>query len=279
MRIARVSVSICIFLALASLASCQLLGFSGQVSSNKFYISTDGRPDGDGSIEDPWDAHSGLSNASGRIQPGDTLYIRGGVYDSLLNGYMPHINLKGSKGGSITIKPYNNEKVVFDARNVAPGDTGEERGVTIDGDWLVVRDLHFTNSSGLRGVQGGPLSLNTGVGVFASNSKMINCFIYNNNGVGLGFWKTAVNSEVYGCHVFNNGYYSTGDSPGVAGKIAGHNIYTQNIQGTKTLSDNVVFSSARVGIHVYYTGASAPEGQRVIRGYDILNHCCPVNLM
>ncbi len=257
-----------ILILVSSMSLCGMVCVaSANESGNTYYVSIDGNASGAGSLEDPWEISHALSNQSGTIKPGDTIYIRGGVYDTLVGEALFSVNLNGENGKCITIKPYQNERVVFDAHHVSTENVGYEKGFSINGSWLIIQDIFFTNSNGLRDGRIGANSINTGVNIFASNSKLINCFIYNNNGVGIGFWKPATNSELYGCHVFHNGYYDNSN-----GAIAGHNIYTQNVSGTKIISDNVVFGSARIGIHVYYEGDHAPEDERVLRGFDLTNN-------
>lgn len=45
-----------------------------------WYVAPDGSEDGAGTPESPWDLATALGGANGRVQPGDTVWIRGGIY-------------------------------------------------------------------------------------------------------------------------------------------------------------------------------------------------------
>jgi hypothetical protein len=87
------------------------------------------------------------------------------------------------------------------------------------------------------------------------NNKLINCIIHNVGNDGVGFWTPAIDSEVYGCIIYNNGYI--GPDRG-----HGHGIYSQNLTGTKTIQDNILFNSFGLGIQIYTEGGN-------IQGYNI----------
>ncbi len=72
-----------------------------------YYISVTGSSDNDGSIENPWSI-SAFSNTT--VAPGDTLYLRSGVYIGD-NGFWVWVN--GTEERPIVIKPYNYEKVIL----------------------------------------------------------------------------------------------------------------------------------------------------------------------
>src|SRR4051812_16130158 len=45
-----------------------------------WYASPKGLPTGHGTPSRPWDLQTALSGGNGRIQPGDTVWLRGGTY-------------------------------------------------------------------------------------------------------------------------------------------------------------------------------------------------------
>src|SRR6185436_2486726 len=45
-----------------------------------YFVSPSGSSSGDGSQSRPWDLPTALANAAGKVQPGDTVWLRGGTY-------------------------------------------------------------------------------------------------------------------------------------------------------------------------------------------------------
>lgn len=79
-------------------------------ASEIFYVSPNGNNDGAGSYEAPWRT---IQYAINQVSPGDTIYVREGVYEELIN-----IEIVGNmEQGWITIQPYQNEKVIIDGQN------------------------------------------------------------------------------------------------------------------------------------------------------------------
>jgi hypothetical protein len=79
--------------------------------SAKFYVALDGSDAGAGSVTNPWRT---IKDSVNRLGPGDTLYVRGGVYrerDIL-------VSVAGTAGSPITIRNYPNESVTIDGSPV-----------------------------------------------------------------------------------------------------------------------------------------------------------------
>jgi hypothetical protein len=83
----------------------------------------------------------------------------------------------------------------------------------------------------------------TGVDIFGSGVRLINCILHD-NGSGIGFWANSQDSQVYGTIVYNNGW--EGPERG-----HGHGVYAQNEKGLKRITDSVFFNSFSHGIHIY----------------------------
>jgi parallel beta-helix repeat protein len=73
-----------------------------------YYVSPSGSSQGDGSAARPWDLQTALSGAGGRVQPGDTVWIRGGTYP---NG--GNLTVSGSTAGYITFSGYPGETAII----------------------------------------------------------------------------------------------------------------------------------------------------------------------
>lgn len=72
-----------------------------------WYSSPTGTIDGNGSVSSPWPLHIALQSTS--IQPGDTLYLRGGTY----RGPGFECNLSGHSTNYITVTSYPNEWAII----------------------------------------------------------------------------------------------------------------------------------------------------------------------
>lgn len=88
-----------------------------QAAGNQYYVSTSGNDNNSGTIDKPWKS---INYAVKKLKPGDTLYIREGVYNETVN-----ITASGSKsGGYITISAYPGEKAVLDGTGLDPKSIG-----------------------------------------------------------------------------------------------------------------------------------------------------------
>lgn len=72
-----------------------------------FYASVDGRPTASGSIDDPWDLQTALDHPD-PVQPGDTIWLRGGVYVGEFQ-----IHLKGEPGKPVVLRQYPGERAIL----------------------------------------------------------------------------------------------------------------------------------------------------------------------
>lgn len=97
-------------------------------AGRSLFVSTSGSDAfGDGSLLRPW---ATVTKAATAALPGDTIYLRGGVYT-----HGPVIYSSGLPGKPITLKPYNGESVAFDGASRA-----STRGIQLSGkttsDWV-----------------------------------------------------------------------------------------------------------------------------------------------
>jgi hypothetical protein len=184
------------------------------------YVAPDGRADGDGSKNHPWDLASALAGAS-KVKPGDTLWLRGGVYKGRFKS-----RLAGTEGQPILICQSPNERATIDG------------SLTVNGEWTTFWGFEVMNSNTDRTNE-----RPTGVEVNGAHTKFINLVVHD-GGNGFGFWSSAVDSELYGNIVYHNGWREID-------RGHGHGIYTQNEEGTKLIRDNVIFRQYGWGIHAY----------------------------
>ncbi len=184
-----------------------------------FYVSVDGTPDGAGSRDSPWDLETALSHPA-VVQPGDTIWLRGGTYDGTFTS-----TLTGSDDVQIIVRQYPGERAIVDGNLIIKGSATTYWGFEV-----------MSSDPEREDVQG--------IDVQAKRAKLVNMIVHDHGGSGIGLWATAPEAEVYGTIIYNNGHQ--GDQRG-----HGHGIYAQNREGTKVIADNIVFNQYSHGIHVY----------------------------
>src|SRR5512135_662711 len=69
------------------------------------FVSPAGGPGGSGSADRPWDLATALGGAGGRVQPGDTVWLRGGTYHGSFR-----TDLRGSPGQWIVFRQAPGER-------------------------------------------------------------------------------------------------------------------------------------------------------------------------
>src|SRR6266571_5195282 len=72
-------------------------------SGHVYYVATNGSDSNPGTIDQPW---ATLTNALGDLQPGDTLYVRGGTYQERV---LPGPLAKGTESAPIIVQAYPGE--------------------------------------------------------------------------------------------------------------------------------------------------------------------------
>jgi hypothetical protein len=222
---------------------------SSEKGRSEFYASPDGRPDGDGSPQRPWDLATALAQPKA-VRPGDTIWLRGGTYGGCFVS-----NLVGSESAPIIVRQYGGERAVIDAAGCDPRQTNAGRpegkyrkSLTVKGADTWYWGFELMNSDPMRVTAGGganPAGMTRGDGatVYGPGTKLINMVIHDAVD-GVGFWEKAVDAEVYGCVIFNNGWL--GPERG-----NGHGLYIQNEKGTKNVVDVISFNNFATGMKAY----------------------------
>jgi hypothetical protein len=204
-----------------------------------FHVTVDGTPGGDGSLAAPWDLATALAHPAA-VRPGDTIWVHGGVYPGAFTA-----RLAGTAGAPITVRVWPGDWATID------GGPSEELTFVVQGEWAVYWGLELTNSRTDR-VGGRPEAIQ----VLGPQLKLINLLIHD--GGNCGFWSSAIDLEVYGCLIYNNGYDDDD-------RAHGHGFYTQNLDGTKRVEDNLIFNGYSFGVHAYTEGGS-------IQGFEFVGN-------
>ena len=216
------------------------------VTTHQFFVSPSASANGDGSMEKPWPLQVAL-NQPETVKPGDTIWLRGGVYSGTFTG-----RLVGNSTSPIIVRQYIGERATIDGGNSNGGAIFAVQG-SYSWYWgfevMSSDPTRFTTDTG-----SSPASIPRGEGVLIDQSsphpglKFINMAIHDTR-QGVSFWKEAQDSEVYGCLIYYNGW----EAPD---RGHGHGLYIQNQIGTKKVTDNILFSGFSHGIHTYGSAAA-----------------------
>lgn len=207
------------------------------------YVAPSGSSAGDGTWQRPLSLAAALAGAGGLIQPGDTVWLRGGRYVGPFTS-----KLTGSAAAPIIVRQYPGERATIDNSSTTLV------ALHVTGQWTWYWGFEVTNTG---------LNRNTarpnGVYPTAPNNKFINLVVHD-NAVGVSLSSESGNSEVYGCIIYNNGFNDID-------RTHGHGIYTKN-DGLfqKAIRDNVVFDQFRNGIQIFTDSGSEQLKNYLLEG-------------
>ena len=228
-------------------------------ASNQWFVSTSGSPSGDGSSTNPWDLNTAL-NQPAAVQPGDTIWLRGGVYHAPSNNGFSSI-LTGTAGNPITVRNYNNERVIIDG-------ISDEYALAVRGSYSWFWGLEITDSTTNRvpdscdailGYSPHPSAF--GVGVYGPSNKLINLVVHD-TAQGFSAYNNSPDTEFTGNLSYYNGNLPYPSCPG-GDRNHGHGMYLQNVTGLKIVNDNIIGDNADEGIQMYGGGGANVQGFRL----------------
>jgi len=234
------------------------------------FASPTGNANAAGTETDPLDLQTALEN-NDRVKDGDTLWLMEGVYRGTFTS-----ELRGSESNPITVKPYPGKYVMIDTTKAESGS-----GLLINGTWTNYYGIEVTSYDGNRvstvdnSSNPSDITLKAGVNIIGSTNKVIN-FVSHDNVSGIDAWSkrtdgfTGIDTETYGSIIYNNGW-SAQPADGSYGRGHGHAIYTQNFDGIKKITNNVIFYGFGTGIHAYQTGEVIDNNgvRRGLENFDI----------
>ncbi len=108
--------------------------FSIYIFPHIYYVSTSGDDNNDGSYSHPFKT---LQMALNFVEPGDKIYLRGGVYD--IENY---IEVSGTRSNPITIMSYPGEWAIFDGSNHPISESVKFR---VTGSYLIFKNFTVRN--------------------------------------------------------------------------------------------------------------------------------------
>lgn len=228
-------------------------------AASTYYVAPNGLSSNDGSLARPLDLVTALSS-QGPVRPGDTVWLRGGVYrrtaspDSHGDLFTFVSTLTGTAAAPIIVRQYPGERATLDG-NLSPASPV----LGIFGSYTYYWGFEVTNSNTNRSVSRGD-----GIDTYGHHNKLINLVIHD-AGQGVGFWSTSVadDSEIYGSLISHVGWEG-GD------RGHGHSIYVQNANGTKRITDNILFESFSFGVHAYTSNGRIDN--IAVSGNILFNH-------
>ena len=206
-----------------------------------WFAAPTGSSTGDGSGR-PWDLQTALHGGNGKVQPGDTVWLRGGTYTSAT----PITStLAGTASAPVVVRQYPGERAILDARG-ATSPTNRGDFLTAGGAYSTFWGFEIMDSDPNRSTDTRPNM----VVVNASHVKLINLIVHD-GGIGFYTFSAPVDIEIYGCLAYNNGWQEA-----VFGN--GHGIYAKSTTGPLNLRDNILFDQFGYGIHIFTI--AGPDG-------------------
>jgi hypothetical protein len=219
-----------------------------------WYAAPNGSSSGAGTMSSPWGLATALAGAGGTVQPGDTIWLRGGTYTGKQVS-----TVAGVSGKPVVIRQYPGERATLDANGI----TGDH--FVVKGGWTVFMDFEVANSNPTRYFNSTSNGMRpNNVVNDASNTKYINLKIHD-GGVAFYNYRDQTNVEVYGCLIYNNGWMGSD-------RGHGHALYIQSDKGPVLLKDNVLFNQFGYGVHIYGNAGSGSLNNIRLEGNVAFNN-------
>lgn len=190
-----------------------------------YYVTAGGTSSGTGATDQPWDLQTALDGGGGKIQPGDTVWLRAGTYCGVF-----HTALNGTASAPIVFRQYPGERATID---------GTLRG---DGSYLTFWGFEVMQSAP-------SVQQNYVLQAYTANGRFINLVLHDAGISGVSMSADAGGGvELYGSLIYNNGTHENLD----------HGLYAHNATAAqKFVDDNVFFDNYARGIQVYEGSASS----------------------
>lgn len=175
----------------------------------QIFVSTSGDDNNSGTKEFPFKS---ISKAISVAKAGDTIYIRGGVYNLTST-----ISIGSSKSGSSDNKyylfSYPGERAILDFSSMSV--SGSNRGISLRANYWHIKGID------IKGAGDNGMEINGG-----SYNIIENCSFYENRDSGLQLSNGASNNQIINCDSYNNIDPSEGNADGFAPKLTvGSNNY------------------------------------------------------
>ncbi|MCB0398158.1 MAG: hypothetical protein KDD26_00775 [Winogradskyella sp.] len=216
-----------------------------------------GSPNGDGSINNPWDLQTALSQSSKRVNGGDIIWLHKGIYNG---NYQSAINSTVNEK-YITVSAYKDHEVIING-NVA---NKESYVLQISGDRVIFKNFEITYLGDFsRKKSDKNFKAVTGINhVEGVDCKFQNLIVHNIPGSGIGSWKATGGTIIEDCIIYNNGYQ--GD------RGHGVGIYVQNeSEKFRIIRNNVIFNNYYKGVEIW--SASSGTNREFVKNVSFIDN-------
>jgi hypothetical protein len=217
-----------------------------------FYAAPDGSAAGDGSRARPWDLTTALTGGNGKVQPGDTVWLRGGTYRGPF-----HSSLTGTAAAPIVVRQSAGERAIVDGAG-SLNDTFVVRGA-----YSIFWGFEIVNTDPTRCCSTSSNFRADMVTNYAPHTKFINLIVHD-GGPGFFVSSTYPDVEIYGSIVYNIGYQ--GPDRG-----HGHAMYIKSDVGPVSIRDNIMFNQFGFGVHEYTDAGKGRLDNIQLEGNVIFN--------
>jgi hypothetical protein len=178
-----------------------VLFLSARLAAQPWYVATSGSDLNSGTLQSPFKT---IEKAVSVVQPGQTIYIRGGTYDLTTT---ITITNSGTANAVISMFAYPGETPVLDFS--AQALDGANRGIRLTGSYWHIKGINIT------GAGDNGMKMETG-----NNNTVENCAFYRNRDSGLQIDNGASDNKIINCDsYFNADPPDYGDADGFAPKM------------------------------------------------------------
>ena len=182
-----------------------IIVFSNQLDA-QIFVSPAGDDNNPGTFDFPLKTIPAAITAS---QPGDTIYLRGGIYTLDAKISIPR---NGSSGDMYHLFAYEDERPILDYSSMAI--SSSNRGITLSGSYWYIKGIDIKGAG------------DNGMNISGSNNIIEFCSFYENHDTGLQLGGGASNNQIINCDSYYNEDPGQGNADGFAPKLdVGTNNY------------------------------------------------------
>jgi len=174
---------------------------------SQIFVSSVGNDNNPGTIELPLKS---IQTAVNRVQLGDTIYVRGGIY-SLSDTDKISISKSGNANTKYYLIGYNQERPILDFSSMTI--TSTNRALTLSGSYWYIKGIDIKGAG------------DNGMHISGSNNIIEFCSFYENHDTGLQLSNGASNNQIINCDSYFNSDPGQGNADGFAPKL---NVGTNN---------------------------------------------------
>ena len=226
-------------------------------AGREWYVAPDGSPRGKGTLNSPWDMATALAGGTGgiEIKPGETVWLRGGRYTGAYTS-----TLQGTADAPIIVRAFPGERAVLDRAGVSEA---KQPALKVKGAWVWFWGFEVMNSHPDRS-RVSPYTgkdepwRGSGADVYAAHVKFINMIFHDN---GHGIWDKQDMTEIHGCLFSHNG-----------NNKREHALYLGNTNGTKYVTDNLIFAQGGYGLLAHSNSPSSAQRGLHLEGNAVFNN-------